>query len=117
MELWNRALQKWRHQPRLIFGILAVLLTVVEVLLDWTTWIQLNISLVYGLPLILAAAARSRRLLWTLTGVLIGITFIVYSMQIPPALFSLREPFFLNRVLSSAAMLLTAGLGPIGRAS
>jgi len=113
MELWNRALQKWRHQPRLIFGILAVLLTVVEVLLDWTTWIQLNISLVYGLPLILAAAARSRRLLWTLTGVLILITFVVYSNQIPVGLFSPNEPFFVNRVLSTAAMLLTAGLGHI----
>ena len=113
MESWNRALQRSRDQPRLIFGVLAVSLAALEVVVDWTTWIQLNISLVYGLPLILAAAARSRRLLWALTGVLIGITFIVYSMQIPPALFSLREPFFVNRVLSSAAMLLTAGLGHI----
>ncbi|HJP92862.1 MAG TPA: HAMP domain-containing sensor histidine kinase [Pyrinomonadaceae bacterium] len=113
MELWNRALQKWRDQPRVVLGGLAVLLATVEVLLDWTTWIQLNISLVYGLPLILAAAARSRRLLWALTSFLIGITFIVYSMQIPPGLFSLSEPFFVNRVLSSAAMLLTAGLGHI----
>ena len=113
MELWNRALQKWRDQPRLVLGILAVLLAMLEVLVDWTTWIQLNISLVYGLPLILAAAARSRRLLWALTGVLIGVTFIVYSVQIPPGLFSLNEPFFVNRVLSSAAMLLTAGLGHI----
>ncbi|HYK22945.1 MAG TPA: histidine kinase dimerization/phospho-acceptor domain-containing protein, partial [Pyrinomonadaceae bacterium] len=112
-ELWNRVLQKWREQPRLVLGVLAVLLAALEALVDWTTWIQLNISLVYGLPLLLAAAARSRRLLWALTGVLIGITFIVYSMQIPPGLFSLREPFFVNRVLSSAAMLLTAGLGHI----
>src|ERR1051326_8698590 len=97
MESWNRALQRSRDQPRLIFGVLAVSLAALEVGVDWTTWIQLNISLVYGLPLILAAAARSRRLLWALTGVLIGITFIVYSMQIPPALFSLREPFFVNR--------------------
>jgi signal transduction histidine kinase len=113
MELWNRALQKWRHQPRLVLGILAVLLAAVEVLVDWTTWIQLNISLVYGLPLILAAAARSRRLLWALTGVLIVVTFVVYSIQIPPGLFSLNEPFFVNRVLSTAAMLVTAGLSHI----
>lgn len=113
MELWNRALQTWRHQPRLVLGFLAVLLASIEALLDWTTWIQLNISLVYGLPLILAAAARSRRLLWALTGFLIGITFIVYSIQIPAGLFSLSEPFFVNRVLSMTAMLLTAGLGHI----
>src|SRR5919107_1070193 len=113
MGLGNRALQKWHDQPRVVLAVLAVLLATVEVLLDWTTWIQLNISLVYGLPLILAAAARSRRLLSALTSVLIGITFIVYSMQIPSGVFSLREPFFVNRVLSSAAMLLTAGLGHI----
>jgi signal transduction histidine kinase len=113
MKLWNRALQKWHQQPRLVLGVLAVLLAAVEVLVDWTTWIQLNISLVYGLPLILAAAARSRRLLWSLTGVLIVITFIVYSIQIPPGLFSLNEPFFVNRLLSMAAMLLTAGLSHI----
>lgn len=113
MEAWNRALQSWRQQPRLVLGILAVLLAAVEVLVDWTTWIQLNISLVYGLPLILAAEARGRRLLWGLTSVLIGITFVIYSMQIPSGLFSLREPFFVNRILSSMAMLLTAGLGHI----
>jgi signal transduction histidine kinase len=113
MELWNRALQKSRRRPRLMLGMLAVLLAAVEATLDWTTWIELNISLVYGLPLILAAAARSRRLLWTLTGVLIGITFIVYSIQIPPGVFSLSEPFFVNRVLSMTAMLLTAGLSHI----
>lgn len=113
MEFRNRALLRWRDRPRLILGVLAVALAALEVLADWTTWIQLNISLVYGLPLILAAAARSRRLLWILTGILIGITFIVYSMQVGPGLFSLNEPFFVNRVLSSATMLLTAGLGHI----
>jgi signal transduction histidine kinase len=113
IEVWNRSLDEFRHQPRLVLGILAVSLAALEVLVDWTTWIQLNISLVYGLPLILAAAARNRRLLWALTGVLIVITFIVYSMQIPPGLFSFTEPFFVNRVLSMAAMLLTAGLSHI----
>src|SRR5690242_15284752 len=98
MKVWNQASQSWRQQPRLVLGILALSLAAVEVLVDWTTWIQLNISLVYGLPLILAAAARSRRLLWGLTIVLIGITFVIYSVQIPPGLFSLREPFFVNRV-------------------
>src|SRR5690349_16901000 len=113
MGLWNPTLQKWHDQPRVVLGVLAVLLATLEVVVDWTTWIQLNISLVYGLPLILAAAARSRRLLWALTVVLIVITFIVYSMQIPPGLFSFTEPFFVNRVLSMAAMLLTAGLSHI----
>jgi signal transduction histidine kinase len=92
---------------------LAVLLATVEVFLDWITWIELNVAIVYGLPLILAAAARSRPLLWTLMSILVLVTFVVYSFQIPPGHFSLDEPFFLNRVLAAVAMVLTAGLGHI----
>ena len=37
---------------------------------DFTTWIELDIAAIFGLPLVLAGAARSRALLWTLTGLL-----------------------------------------------
>jgi hypothetical protein len=47
-----------------VAGVLAVLLTLAEVLIDWITEIRLNISILYGLPLVVAAATRSRRLLW-----------------------------------------------------
>src|SRR6516165_3713738 len=41
---------------------------------------------------------------------LILMTFCVYTVQIPPGVFSSREPLFVNRVLAAAALLLTAGL-------
>ncbi len=113
MRVGSRLAATWRDRPMLVLGFLAVALAALEVLLDWTTWIELNVSIVYGLPLILAAAARSRRLLWGLTSALVLVTFVVYALQIPPGHFSLNEPFFVNRVLCAAAMVLTAGLGHI----
>jgi len=93
-----------------VAAALAVLLASIEVFIDWVTHIQLNVAIIYGLPLVLVAAGRSRRLLWGLAFVLILMTFSVYSVQIPPGLFSPREPLFVNRVLAAAALLLTAGL-------
>jgi signal transduction histidine kinase len=94
----------------LVWGGLAVLLAATEVVVDWTTWIELDISIVYGLPLVLAAAARSRKLLWTLALLLVCATFVVYSHQIPAGAFSLDEPFFVNRLLSAVTILFAAGL-------
>lgn len=91
-------------------GYAAVLLAAVEISVDVDTWIQLNVSIVYGLPLVLAAASGSRRVLWTLAMVLVASTFIVYAQQIPPGQFALNEPFFVNRVLSAVTVFLTAGL-------
>ncbi len=91
-------------------AVLAVCVAGAEVLIDFMTWIQLNVSILYALPLVLAAQARSRRLIWALAGILVTATFIVYWLQVPPGEFSLHEEFVLNRVLSSAAMLVTAVL-------
>jgi signal transduction histidine kinase len=44
---------------------------------------------------------------------LVLVTFVVYADRVPSGRFSLGEPFFVNRVLSAAAMLLTASLGHI----
>lgn len=89
---------------------LAVLLAVIEVFLDFTTWIQLNVAIVYGLPLVLAAASRSRRLVWGMAAILVAATFVVYALQIPLGIFRPNEPFFVNRVLAAATVVLTAGL-------
>ena len=77
---------------------------------DFTTWIELDIAAIFGLPLVLAGAARSRALLWTLTGLLVMTTFAVYAVQIPAGAFTLEEPFFVNRLLNAASLLLLAGL-------
>jgi len=109
----RRLSETWHRRPTLVLGTLAVSLAAVEVIFDWTTWIELNVSIVYSLPLVLAAAARSRRLLWGLMLTLLLITFTVYFLQEVPAHFSLGEEHFVNRLLSGVTMLLTAGLGHI----
>ncbi len=91
-------------------GAAAVLLAAFEIFTDWDTWIQLNVSIVYGLPLVVAAASGSRRLLWGLAAALVASTFVVYAHQIPPGIFRPHEPFFVNRVLAAVSVLLAAGL-------
>jgi signal transduction histidine kinase len=54
--------------------------------------------------------ARNRRLLWGLAACLILVTFAAYASQIGIGVFSLGEPFFINRVLSATALTLTAAL-------
>jgi signal transduction histidine kinase len=95
-------------------GMLALLLALTEVFIDAVTCIDLNVSIVYGLPLVVTAATRSRRLLWALVLLLVLTTFLVYSVQIPAGVFSLREPLFANRVLAALSLVLTACLLHVG---
>jgi signal transduction histidine kinase len=108
MESQRSLLGLLRRRPLPVAGILAIGLATIQVVIDWFTWIELNEAIVYPLPLVLAAMARGRRMLWILTGVLIATIFAVYSFQIAPGEFSLREPFFINRVLAAVTVLLTA---------
>jgi signal transduction histidine kinase len=91
-------------------ALLAVVLAAVEIALDAGTWVELNVSIVYSLPLVLAAAARDRRLLRGLTLLMVCMTFAVYFAQIGPHVFSFRETFFLDRVLAALTVVLTAVL-------
>lgn len=77
---------------------------------DFMTWIELDVATIFGLPLVLATALGSRRLLWMLAALLTATTFIVYALQVPPGAFALREPFFVNRVLDSVSLLVMTGL-------
>jgi hypothetical protein len=85
-------------------GILAISLAVIEVAVDWLTWIEFNEAIVYTLPLILAAAARNRKLLWRLTAALAVMTFAVYYVQIPAGVFSIQEPYFIDRALAAVTL-------------
>ena len=96
--------------PWMLAGLLAVALAGIEVVVDWLTWIELNEAIVYTLPLILAGAARNRRLLWGLTIFLGATTFGVYYVQMPPGTFSFREPYFIDRGLAVVTLFCTAGL-------
>jgi signal transduction histidine kinase len=88
----------------------AIVIAVVEVILDLATWVELDIATIYGIPLVLAAFTRNRRLLWGLAVALTLATFIAYTLQIPVGTFALREGLFVNRVLDAVALLVTASL-------
>jgi signal transduction histidine kinase len=96
---------------------LAIVLAVLEVALDLGTWVELDIATIYGLPLVVAAFTRDRRLLWALTAALTAATFLAYALQIPAGTFGLHEGSFINRALDAAALLLTAGLIHVWMAS
>ena len=98
------------NRPVPYAGAAAVLLAAILVFLDWITWIEVNESILFTLPLVLGAAARDRRLLWGLTGVLTATAVAVYSVQIPAGRFSLGEPFFINRLLAVVDLVIVAGL-------
>jgi signal transduction histidine kinase len=98
------------HKPVPHAGVLAILLAAAEISADWSTWVALNVSIVYSLPLIVAAVTRNRRLLWGLAMVLVIMTFAIYFSQIEPGVFSLQEPFFVDRILGAVTVLLTASL-------
>jgi signal transduction histidine kinase len=80
------------------------------IIADVITWIELDVATIFGLPLVLAGATRNRRLLWVLTALLTITTFVVYALQIPVGAFTLRETFFVNRVLDVVSLLLIAAL-------
>lgn len=91
-------------------SVFAIVLAVAEVVVDLGTWVELDIATIYGIPLVLAAFTRNRRLLWGLMAALTLATFITYALQIQVGAFELREALFVNRVLDAVALLLTAGL-------
>ena len=101
-----------RHRdPAAVFsGWFAVVFAIAEVILDLGTWVQLDIAAIYGIPLVVAAFTRDRRLLWGMMIALVFATFVAYALQIPRGSFALREALFVNRVLDATALLLTAGL-------
>ena len=97
-------------QPARVLAAVAIVLAVIEIAFDWATWVSLDVSIVYSLPLVLAAIARSRKLLWALT-LLLAITAIgVYFDQLRSQTFFWTEPFFINRVLSVVTLFITAAM-------
>jgi signal transduction histidine kinase len=97
--------------------VFAIVLAVAEVAVDLGTWVELDIATIYGIPLVLAAFTRNRKLLWGLVAALTLATFIAYALQIHVGAFALREALFVNRVLDAVALLLTAGLLHVWMAS
>ncbi len=98
------------HEQRtaLLVAVFAVTLGLIAI--DVVTWVELDVAAVFGLPLLLVGPTRSRRLLWSLTALLTIMTFVAYAIQIPEGAFTLKETFFVNRVLDVVELLLIAAL-------
>jgi signal transduction histidine kinase len=88
-------------------SIAAALLASVLIVIEATTVIELNIPILFGLPLILAGLSGNKRLLWLLTAAFMATTFIAYVVQRPPGPFG-SEPYFVNRTMAEVAILATA---------
>lgn len=88
----------------------AIVLAVFAIAFDLITRVELNVAVLYTLPLIFAAISRSRRLLWSLTVVLVFATFAVYFVQISSAFGSLPETLLVDRILTAITVVTTAGI-------
>jgi two-component system, sensor histidine kinase len=106
----ERALSKLLREQAPLAGALALSVALLAASIDWITWIELNVSLVYSLPLVIVFPTRRRRLLWGMTAFLLVVTFAVYALQIPPGRFSPLEHFFVDRLLSASTLLMVAFL-------
>jgi hypothetical protein len=106
----SKTVSSIRHSDRTVaFAyVFAMVLALAEVAADLGAWVELDIAVIYGIPLVLAAFTRNRRLLWGLMAALTTLT--TYALQIHAGAFALREALFVNRVLDAVALLLTAGL-------
>jgi signal transduction histidine kinase len=91
-------------------AVSAIALAAGEVLADLATWVWLDIASIYGTSLVVAAFARSRRLLWALTAALTAATFAAYALQAPAGTFAMREALFVNRALDIVALVIIACL-------
>jgi len=96
------------QQTALLVAVYVVTLGLIAI--DVVTWVELDVAAIFGLPLLLVGPTRSRRLLWSLTALLTFTTFAVYAIQIGHGVFTLKETFFVNRVLDVVELLLIAAL-------
>jgi hypothetical protein len=112
----------WPHDPdglsyaravmainRVVAPVLAALLVVVLFVSDAVTQAEYNIAVLYALPLMILARARSRAIMWVALPVLLAVTMLgiwVGPSPEPQHLWNL----VLNRVLVCIAMVTTAVL-------
>ena len=106
--------------PALLPALLAILLAIGFVMFDLATRIQLNVAVVYSIPLVFAAASRRPRLLWGLALCLLATTFVVYMIQapqapavpanLPTAALTFSDPYLVDRSLTAVTILLNAAI-------
>lgn len=109
-----------RTSPQAVAAAIGIVLMTILMLVDFATWIELNIAVAYSIPLVFAAASRKPRILWSMTATLIAVTFIVYHAQIPSAralpadgyagFLRAGDPYLIDRCLAALTILLTAAI-------
>jgi signal transduction histidine kinase len=94
-------------RARTILAALAVAAALGEIALDLVTPLELDLASIYPLPLLLAAYARRRALVWTLS-LLLGIAaLVVYVLHVEATMQMLRQEILVNRLLDVAALMVT----------
>jgi hypothetical protein len=96
------------HDRLISFGAVAILLAVALMILDAATGVDLNVSILYPVPLIVAAMAPSFRLVGFLSVTLSTTVFLIYATQAAATDIGLFGPLFVNRILSFISVLGTA---------
>jgi PAS domain S-box-containing protein len=95
--------------PAPVAAAIAIAITVLLIGTDIATGVNLNVAIFKGVPLIVAAGARSRRLLWILTGVLLVATVGVLLFELPlVAVPAYRQVVIINKLFAITSMLIVA---------
>lgn len=82
---------------------LCIPLTIAVAITDFCLPYYLNVTELYALPLLACAITGNRRLLWSLTGVMVGLIFLKYA--IVPQSHDVAETFVrVSRILSAAVL-------------
>ena len=91
----------------MLVATLAVLAALAEIALDVGTPLELDLASIYPVPLLLAAYARRRALLWSLS-LLLGIAALaVYELNVASAIPILKDELLFNRLIDVVALLVT----------
>jgi PAS domain S-box-containing protein len=95
-------------------GAAALLLAVALVGADLATGVWADAAILYGLPLLVVASARSRPLLWGLTAFLTAATFLVWLWERNQVVADVAAVVLVNRVLAALDVLCIAVMLHLG---
>jgi hypothetical protein len=109
--LWSDEYDRANDQIGAMLGMLIVMPAVLVItLIDSMTPANFNLSVLFTVPLVACAWARSVRLLWTMFVLLQVLTFGGLLWGPPPSDPSVIHWIWLNRIMNSVMMLILAGL-------
>jgi hypothetical protein len=109
--LWSDEFDRAQGQMSAMVGMLIAMPTVVVIaLMDALTDGHFNLAVLYMVPLVTCAWARSVRLLWTLCGLLEVLAIGGFYWGPPPSGDEPFQRFLQNRIFNGLVMIIVAGL-------